>query len=79
LLVQYRSGDMLAPMLDRTEALYASTRHFLDSIKTGTTPLSDGRFARDIIELLEAADQSLKLGGQRVELPPLVSHAAAAE
>ena len=54
-----------APSL-RTEAL-----HFLDCIRTGQQPLSDGLAGVRVLRILEAASESLALGGRPVELSPL--------
>jgi len=68
ILMQYRSGDMHAPRLDQTEPLQVEVRHFLDCIRTGKRPLSDGRFARGVVRVLEAAQRSLRQGGKTVPL-----------
>ncbi len=60
LLVQYRTGDMYAPKIDQTEALEVACKHFVDCIQTGTSPLTDGRAGLKVVQLLEAAQQSLE-------------------
>ena len=67
-LVQYRTGDMRAPRLDGTEALYLVAREFVDSIREKRTPLTDAASGRRVVAILEAADQSMKMGGQPVKL-----------
>jgi hypothetical protein len=42
-LVGYRSGDMLAPQLDVSEALKVEIQHFADCIKTGAEPITGAR------------------------------------
>src|SRR5581483_2557750 len=42
-LVAYRLGDMYAPVLDQTEALRNECAHFIESVRAGTKPLTDGR------------------------------------
>ena len=68
ILVQYRSGDMHAPKLDQTEPLQIGCLHFLDCIRTGRPPLSDGRLGREVVRVLEAAQTSLRSGGRVVLL-----------
>ena len=68
LLVQYRVGDMLAPRLDATEALHTEVSHFLECIERATRPLSDGAAGLRVVEMLEAASQSLIEGGRAVPL-----------
>ncbi len=64
MLVGYRSGDMLAPQLDRTEALRAEVSHFIQCIDTGETPLTDGESGLRVVKILEAATQSMKKQGK---------------
>jgi predicted dehydrogenase len=68
LLVGYRAGDMSAPRLPTTEALSTEVEHFLECIERGHTPLTDGQAGLRIVQILEAATQSLRRHGQPVEL-----------
>ena len=67
-LVQYRTGDMLSPKLDQTEALAAATRHFVDCILNDKTPLTDGLAGLNVVRVLEASGESIKNGGRLIEL-----------
>jgi predicted dehydrogenase len=67
-LVQYRTGNMWAPNVPQTEALMLMAREFIDSIKEGRKPLSDGVSGFNVVRVLEAADRSLKAGGKRISL-----------
>lgn len=67
-LVQYRTGDMLSPKLDQTEALAAGTRHFIDCILNDKTPLTDGHAGLSVVRVLEASGESIKNGGKMVGL-----------
>jgi predicted dehydrogenase len=67
-LVGYRTGDMWAPRLSLAEGLLVEARHFLDCIRTGRRPLSDGHAGRRVVSILEAAAQSLAHRGKPVEL-----------
>jgi predicted dehydrogenase len=71
LLVGYRAGDMWAPQLSLTEGLRTEALHFLDCIRTGDRPLSDGLAGLRVLRILEAASESLALGGRPVDLSPL--------
>jgi predicted dehydrogenase len=62
-LVAYRSGDMYAPKFDQTEALRTECAHFVECIRSNTTPLSDGHAGLRTVRLLEAAERSLVNGG----------------
>jgi predicted dehydrogenase len=58
-LIQYRSGDMRAPVYDMTEALKRETLHFVDCVLNKKTPITDGHSGLRIVKLLEFADASL--------------------
>jgi len=67
-LMDYRSGDMLAPKLDFTEALAVECRHFAACIRGETVPVSGGVEGVAVVRVLEAASESLAAAGQRVTL-----------
>ncbi len=67
--VQYRAGDMFAPQISNTEALAEVVKHFVHCIRTNETPICDGTAGRDVTAILEAAERSIKNGGQKVALP----------
>ncbi|MFQ5669969.1 MAG: Gfo/Idh/MocA family protein [Acidobacteriota bacterium] len=60
LLVQYRSGDMLAPSLSPTEALRLEIQQFMEQVETGS-PHSVNGFSqgREVVEILAAASSAL--------------------
>jgi predicted dehydrogenase len=66
--VGYRTGDMWAPRLDVTEALKIEADHFVQCIRTGATPESDGEAGLRIVRILEAATESLAHHGAPVEI-----------
>jgi len=66
--VGYRTGDMWAPRLDNVEALRIEAEHFVDCVRTGRRPLSDGYAGLRVIRILEAATQSMVNRGQPVTL-----------
>jgi predicted dehydrogenase len=63
-LVSYRTGDVWAPKLDPTEALHYVVAEFLDSIRAARKPLTDGEAGLRVVRVLEAAQRSMKSGGQ---------------
>jgi predicted dehydrogenase len=67
-LVQYRSGDMVAPALPEREALGGVLAELADSIRAGRAPLTDGRAGLRVLDILEAASQSLEFRGAVVPL-----------
>jgi predicted dehydrogenase len=64
----YHYGDMYAPYVKQEEPLKVECQHFLDCIKTGARPLSDGRQALEMVRILEASSASLKQHGAPVAL-----------
>jgi len=68
ILVQYRTGDMLAPKLDSTEALKLVSKEFVDSIQENRKPLTDGEAGLRVVKLLQAANLSLKQKGKVIKL-----------
>jgi predicted dehydrogenase len=65
---QIRSGDMVTPTLQFGEPLQNECRHFIDCIEKGEEPITDGLNGLRVVRVLEAAERSLKLGGQPIEL-----------
>jgi predicted dehydrogenase len=69
LLVSYRSGDMWAPKVEQVEALKLELAHFTDCIENNKTPLNDGQAGLRVVQLLEAADRSIRKRGELVPIP----------
>ena len=67
-VLSLRSGDILIPNVRMTEPLKVECQHFIDCIRTRTTPRSDGYDGLRVLRVLDAAQQSLKSGGRPVEL-----------
>jgi predicted dehydrogenase len=68
LLVGYRAGDVLAPHLGVGEALRVEVQHFVDCVRTGSRPVTDGESGLRVIRVLEAAEKSLANRGELTEL-----------
>jgi predicted dehydrogenase len=68
MLVGYRTGDMLSPKLDTTEALRSEVEHFIDCIKNKKTPITDGESGLRVVKILEAAAISIKRQGCPVKI-----------
>jgi predicted dehydrogenase len=66
--VGYRTGDMLAPKLDGSEALRVEGEHFVDCIMNKKTPQTDGKLGLRVVELIEAATSSMRGRGETVYL-----------
>lgn len=65
---QIRSGDLVIPALKFDEPLQSECLHFVDSIRTGRTPLTDGMNGLRVVKVLEAADRSLKQKGASIPI-----------
>jgi predicted dehydrogenase len=68
LLVNYRSGDMWAPRLERTEALTHELSYFVECITKDQTPFNDGNAGLRVVKMLEAATESMQKQGQLIHL-----------
>ena len=63
-----RFGDLLIPALKMVEPLKTECQHFLDCIKDGKTPLTDGEAGLQVVKILNAAQKSLDQGGVPVRV-----------
>jgi predicted dehydrogenase len=68
LRVGYRTGDVWSPHIESAEALQVAVTHFADCVRTGATPVSDGRMGVRVVRLMEAATRSIKAQGGRIAL-----------
>jgi len=68
LLVSYRSGDMWAPKIDNTEALLTEALHFIDCIENQKRPETDGAAGLRMVNMIEAAEKSLRDRGNQVAI-----------
>ena len=67
-LISYRTGDLVAPALPESEALRGVVGEFTSSIRERRAPLTDGNAGVRVLEILEAASQSLAEDGATVPL-----------
>ena len=68
ILVKYRTGDMWAPQVEHTEALKRELEYFAECINSNGTPINDGKAGWRVVQMLEAANESVKNRGAMVEL-----------
>jgi predicted dehydrogenase len=68
LLVDYRSGDMWSPKVERKEALKAEVEYFIECVRNNKIPVNDGRAGLRVVKLLEAANESLRNRGKMVKV-----------
>lgn len=62
-----RDGDIHIPHVDMKEPLQIECQHFLDCIKSGREPLTNGRNGLETLRVLAAAQASLSKGGMPVK------------
>ena len=66
-----RSGDILIPRISLQEPLRLECLHFVECIRERKRPLTDGVGGLRVVKVLDAAQRSLKSGGQPVAIEPL--------
>jgi predicted dehydrogenase len=66
----YRYGDIQIPRIEESEPLRMECEHFVDCIKTGGTPHTDGVNGLQVVSVLEAANISLRENGRMVPVKP---------
>jgi predicted dehydrogenase len=55
-----RSGDIFSPRVPNAEPLRIECEHFVDCLRTGATPRSDGRSGLRVVRVLERLQRSLE-------------------
>jgi len=66
--VQYRTGDIWIPKWDQTDAMKVECGHFLECIREGKQPITDGIRGLKVVRILEAAERSVKKDGMMIKL-----------
>ncbi len=64
----YRYGDIHIPRVEESEPLRLECAHFVECIRTGATPKTDGLNGLRVVSILEAAEMSLRDGGRLIPL-----------
>jgi len=62
------SGDIHIPRIDMTEPLRNECAHFVECVRTGQRPRTDGVCGLRVVRVLEAAQRSLEQGGANVQV-----------
>jgi predicted dehydrogenase len=58
----YRYGDIVSPYIQYEEPLLVEVRHFIECMRTGTAPQTDGQSGLAVVAVLEAIDQAVATG-----------------
>jgi len=66
--IGYRTGDMWAPKVDGTEALWLMTREFVDCVVTARTPVTSAESGGRVVRIMEAATESMQHRGEQIPL-----------
>lgn len=69
--LSYRTGDVVAPKVDTYEPLAVQLMAFFSAIRAGSRLSSHLLLARRVVQLAEAADESLRQGGREIALGPV--------
>jgi predicted dehydrogenase len=64
----YHYGDIYCPYLKQDEPLKTECAHFLDCIRLGSVPMTNGAAGMEVVQILEASSESLKNHGAPVDL-----------
>ena len=67
--LSYRYGDITTPAISSAEPLELECKHFVDCVRNGEQPRSNGQVGLQVVKILESAERSLRNGG---ESQPLV-------
>lgn len=62
----YHYGDSYIPYVKQEEPLKVECQHYLECIRTGRKPITDGAHGAAVVRVLEASSQSLRLNGASV-------------
>jgi predicted dehydrogenase len=75
--LSYRSGDIVVPRVEAAEPLSLELQDFAHAIRTGHRPRSHAQLGLETVAAIEAAETSLRLGGEPVALEPAPVRVAA--
>jgi predicted dehydrogenase len=67
--VTLRQGGIEVPVLDAVEPLACEAQHFIDCVRTGERPISDGASGALVVSVLEYGQRSLAHGGEIIAIP----------
>jgi predicted dehydrogenase len=66
--IKVHSGDIFIPKIDMTEPLRNECAHFVECVRDGKRPRTDGECGLRVVRVLEAAQESLAKNGAVVSL-----------
>jgi predicted dehydrogenase len=66
--LSYRTGDIVSPKIDAYEPIVEELDDFLGVIRNGGESVANATLAKEVVQLAEAADDSMRLGGAEITL-----------
>jgi predicted dehydrogenase len=69
--VSLRFGDIHIPRIPNDEPLRLECEHFIECVREGKRPVSDGQDGLNVVRVLEAMQRSLRDGGEPVKITEL--------
>jgi hypothetical protein len=67
----YHYGNVVSPYIHYEEPLRVECLHFLECVLQRTPPVTDGRNGLQVIQIIEAAERSLREGGVPISVEPV--------
>jgi predicted dehydrogenase len=74
--LSYRTGDILSPKLDTTEPIITELTDFIEGVRLGRAPEGNPALARNVVQLIEAAEASIEERGVPTQIESPVAHSA---
>jgi predicted dehydrogenase len=65
----YHYGSVVSPYVRFEEPLRVECLHLLECVRERTRPLTDGRNGLEVVQIIEAAQTSLAVGGVEISAP----------
>ena len=63
-----RDGDIISPRIDISEPLKNQCRHFVECVTNNRRPLTDGREALRVVQIMTAIEQSIAQSGAPIQI-----------
>lgn len=74
--MSYRTGDIVSPHLDAAEPLRVEAQHFVECVRTGARPKTDGMSGLRVVNALEQAERWMRYHGAGLPEHDLVASSA---
>jgi predicted dehydrogenase len=74
--LSYRTGDILSPKLETTEPILTELKDFVAGVRDGRAPEGNPALARNVVQLIEAAEASIEERGVPIPIESPVTQTA---